>query len=449
MDNLNAFGPQEPQGIDDVEEDAGIEAPPEIGTDERRMHVRAYNYWASLLRDRAYPSIEDLDPESIEDFGPNSVLLDFTAGVGNPTIAWLGASLRQECDIASDIESVSDVPSRSLLSRLTDHYMQIIANQAPVGFEAEFVNERGTNMLYRGILMPFSSDDDTIDFIYGVINWKEGVDAATEDQLREEVSRSAKATRPSAPAPVWADGPSGEAPAEPRRKTPAIEPVEYEPEEAAETEASEETVTAVEFDAEPESLFDYLVLARASADEAKAANRRSRAALYEALGCAYDFALGIDDEPEAYAELLEDAGIVAQERAPMTPVAKLVFGVDYDKTRLTEFSAALSHAKREGVEAGTFAAYLQDYDGGLKAVVAAERAARRPDSKTDPIEELYAQLREAKIEDFATLDDHESCPEEFTLLMTRCMPNGRYAVIGAVPHDKALVERAMRKFASR
>ena len=64
------------------------------------------------------------------------------------------------------------MPSRSLLSRLTDHYMQIIANRAPIGFEAEFVNQRGENICYRGILMPFSSDGDTIDFIYGVINWK-------------------------------------------------------------------------------------------------------------------------------------------------------------------------------------------------------------------------------------------------------------------------------------
>lgn len=438
MDNLNAFGSPEPEGFDD-DEDAGIEAPPEIGTDERRMHVRAYNYWASLLRDRAYPSIEDLDPESIEDFGPNSVLLDFTAGVGNPTIAWLGNALREECEVPSDIGSVSDVPSRSLLSRLTDHYMQIIANQAPVGFEAEFVNDRGANMLYRGILMPFSSDDDTIDFIYGVINWKEAVDPATEQALQDEVRGAVSPIRPSASAPIWADGPSGQPSDDANDRQSDSDPVE---------EVSAE-FAAIDAKPEPESLADYLVVARASADEAKAANRRSRIALYQALGCAHDFALGTDADPEAYSELLDDAGIVAQQRAPMTPIAKLVFGADYDKTRLTEYSAALSHAKREGVEAGSFADYLQAYDGGLKAVVAAERAARRPKSKADPLEEICAELREARIQDFATLDTEDNCAEEFTLLMARCMPNGRYAVIGAVPHDKTLTERAIRKFANR
>ena len=144
-----------------------------IGTDERRMHVRAYNYWCSLLEGRDYPSIEDLEPGDIEDFGPHSVLLDFTEGRDNPATPYIGTAIREECGIGEDVKSIADVPSRSLLSRLTDHYMQIIANRAPVGFEAEFVNQRSRTICYRGILMPFSSDGDMIDFIYGVINWKE------------------------------------------------------------------------------------------------------------------------------------------------------------------------------------------------------------------------------------------------------------------------------------
>src|SRR3546814_2183242 len=75
----------------------------------------------------------------------------------------------------------SDVCSSDL------HYLQIIANRAPIGFEAEFVGTRGNSTRYRGILMPFSSDEDTIDFIYGVINWKELVDAETQKKLNAEV----------------------------------------------------------------------------------------------------------------------------------------------------------------------------------------------------------------------------------------------------------------------
>src|SRR5687768_627662 len=103
-----------------------------IGADERRMHVRAYNYWVSLLDGRDYPSIEDLEPESVEDFAPNSVLLDFTAGRSDPATPYIGTAIREECGLGEGIKSTAEVPSRSLLSRLTDHYMQIIANRAPV-----------------------------------------------------------------------------------------------------------------------------------------------------------------------------------------------------------------------------------------------------------------------------------------------------------------------------
>ncbi len=143
-----------------------------IGSDERRMHVRAYNYWVSLLDGRDFPSIEDLEPADVTDFAANSVLLDFTCSREDPAVPYIGGAIREECGLDEDTRTIADVPSRSLMSRLTDHYMQIIANRAPIGFEAEFANQRGQTICYRGILMPFSSDGDTIDFIYGVINWK-------------------------------------------------------------------------------------------------------------------------------------------------------------------------------------------------------------------------------------------------------------------------------------
>ena len=77
----------------------------------------------------------------------NSVLLDFTCGRDNPAIPYIGAAIREECGLDEDTRTIADVPSRSLLSRLTDHYMQIIANRAPIGFEAEFANQREQNDL--------------------------------------------------------------------------------------------------------------------------------------------------------------------------------------------------------------------------------------------------------------------------------------------------------------
>ncbi|HYE26713.1 MAG TPA: hypothetical protein VEA61_00540 [Allosphingosinicella sp.] len=418
MDSLRAFDEQPDYG--GTEDDGGIEVPPDIGLDERRMHVRAYNYWVSLLDGRPYPSIRDLEPDTIGDFGPNSVLLDFTGGGDDPKISWLGDALREECDLLGEVRRISDVPKRSLLSRLTDHYMQIIANKAPIGFEAEFVGQRARNTMYRGILMPFSSTGETIDFIYGVINWKELADSATASAIAEQAS-SLLASAPQIEAsPVWADGPNAE-------------PLELDaPAEGGWDEPQLDLGAR---------LADRLGAARDSADAARGADQRSRAALYRALGLAYDFALAAEADPEQYAELLADAGIKAQARAPMTSVAKLVFGSGYDKARLTEFAAALSWARRQDLPAGALRDRLES--DGLKALVQAERRARRPGPKPDAGEAAREALRAAR-----TLG-HVDLPgeAEFVLLIARRDEVGGLAVVAPV-EDAALLERAIRKAAA-
>ncbi len=425
-----------------AEDEPAIEAPPEIGSDERRMHVRAYNYWVSLLRGRPYPSIRDVDPYSIEDFGPHSVLLDFTESTDDPVIAFLGEGIRNECRLQGQLGRVSSVPSRSLLSRLTDHYMQIIANCAPIGFEAEFLGNSGENTMYRGILMPLSSDGQRIDFIYGVINWKVSADSDTTARLVSEVTRAvASAPTPQA-SPVWADGPHAEAVAE--------EPFALPPVHADETLAfrggegpDDEDQALLELTLGADAgLADRLCAARETAEAVKSADLRSRTALYRALGEAYDFALAAEHAPEDYAEILEDAGLKAQARAPMTPVVKLIFGVDYDKTRLTEFAAALSYGRRRNLPAGGLHQYLQRFSGGLKGVVEADRRERRPASKPDTTEVARASLREAEAIAFL---DVPSDGDEFVLLIARREEHGQLAVLTAVPADTGLIDRAIRK----
>jgi hypothetical protein len=428
MDSLRAFDDDGGYGSS-VEEEAAIEAPPEIGVDERRMHVRAYNYWVSLLEGRPYPCIKDLDPHTLDDFGPHSVLLDFSDGSDDPKVSWLGSALRTECNLLGDIRRISDVPKRSLLSRLTDHYLQIIANSAPIGFEAEFVGQRGENTMYRGILMPFSSTGATIDFIYGVINWKEIADSATTARIAKDARGALAAAVPAAEAsPVWADGPHSEPMDEaPAPAAAAPEPLWDEP--------------ALPFDA---GLADRLSAARACAETVRSADVRSRSALYKALGHAYDFALAAEADPDDYAEMLEDAGLKAQQRAPMTPVIKLVFGAHYDKARVTEFAAALSWARRSALPAGDLPDYLDRYEGGLKAVVKAERDARRPEPKPDAGAAALEAMRAALALAYADVDAGE---DEFVLLLARREGDGRVAIVAPLA-DKALVERAIRKAAA-
>ena len=454
-----------------------------IGTDERRMHVRAYNYWVSLLDSRDFPSIEDLDSADVTDFSGHSVLLDFTCGRDNPAIPYIGAAIRDECGLGDNARTISDVPSRSLLSRLTDHYMQILANRAPIGFEAEFLNQRSANICYRGILMPFSSDGEQIDFIYGVINWKT-VDAAGElvddvdpeiettpepqavDEevllLEEEnaaVAEQFEPVEPVADATVaWEEDTfeaAGPETAEPQSVEPEMAQHDLEEqddevllrvpfawEEDAVAEASPDEVAELVLD-ENAGLADRLWAARETAESVKAGEGRTRVALYKALSLAYDVAIVAQRNPDEYAELLEESGVKAQVRAPMTPIVKLVFGVDYDKARLTEFAAALSYAQRQQVELGGFKDLIEKQPGGLKALVAAERQARRPEPKADSAGEVArARLRSAPSMSLSEVP----ADVEFAVVITRRSSDGTHEAV-AVLEDEALIERAIRKVA--
>jgi len=384
----------------------GENLPPVIGGSERRMHVRAYDYWASLLNGRPFPNIQELDPASIADFGPNSVLLDFSRSVENPTITYLGRGLREECDMLYGIRTVSDVPPRSLISRLTDPCLQILANKAPIGFEAEFTNHRGLPTLYRGILMPFSSDGQAIDYVYGVINWKHAAPEEMSETLEREVAAAMTAALEGPEAePVW-------------------------PEAVAELPSH--------------SLIDWLAAARLSAEGAVQSEGRAHSALYAAIGRAFDFALAAEDQPEDYAELLRCEGLSVQARAPMTPIVKLVFGADYDKTRITEYAAALSYARAEGIARGEFATYLEHHEGGLKAIVRAERARRAPAPKPDRDEQARTALRAAPVQAEVEIETGDA---EFVVLVARKASNGRLAILAPVT-DAAIVDKALRKAAA-
>jgi hypothetical protein len=127
----------------------------------------------------------------------------------------------------------------------------------------------------------------------------------------------------------------------------------------------------------------------------------------------------------------------------MTPIVKLVFGIDYDKARLTEFAAALSFAQRQEIALGGFKDFIEKQPGGLKALVAAERQARRPETKPDDQgQAARAKLRSAPVVSLADVP----AEEEFAVVITRRGADGVHELV-AIVDDEALVERAIRRAA--
>jgi hypothetical protein len=426
---------------------------------ERRMNVRAYNYWAALLDGRDFPSVVDLEPDRIETFRENSILLDFSRDPARPAMRYVGKALRDECGLRPGETRPDVIPGRSMLSRLTDHYLEIIANRAPIGFEAEFANLRGHQTLYRGILLPLSDDGETINFIYGVINWKEVLsDDATAELLLD--LDSALAPEPAQPAQV------SESVLDLTERVDMDEAPDDElldlSESAILTPGSGEgspldLVDALEHGDEGSlagtlstyvagDLAEDLDAACAAAEKVKAVDSRSRVALYDALDAAYRFFHAARQAPAAYDQLLTDRNLKLQTRAPFTPVVKLVFGQDYDKTRLTEYAAAMNHAEREGVPAGQLRSYIERFEGGLKGLVKAERAIRakaQGNSKGSRLEAARQQMAERTA--VARVPLSIKTTSEFVVLIARPSEGGLLEIVDLIDGDDKLIDAALRR----
>ena len=248
--------------------------------------------------------------------------------------------------------------------------------------------------------------------------------------------------------------PAGFASEEPFELTAAFEPEAGNADVEAQGEPADEAETPADIelslpDADEDlGLYDALAVAREMAQAARSSEDRTRNALYAAVGRAYDFSIAAQESPEDFEELVAENGLTVQDRAPMTPVVKLVFGADYDKTRLTEYAAALSHGHRLGVERGKLADFLSEAEGGLKGVVTAERRLRREEAgkPVEPVDGPRAALAK-KLRAIAPLgfEDLAEDGPEFGLVMIRRTETGEIVVLGEVPEDIPLIEKAARK----
>jgi len=191
------------------------------------------------------------------------------------------------------------------------------------------------------------------------------------------------------------------------------------------------------------ALARQLAIARDQAALARTAERRSHDALYQAVGSAYDFALVAIEAPVEFACLIDDPAIEA--RKLMTTIVKLVFGFEYDKTRVAEYAAVLTFACRLDIERGSLAGWLSKAPGGLKGVIAAEREFHRRDEgvayETKPRlrPSVAAGLRALPVQ---KMEEIGRDGKEFMLIVARREPDGHVVVLGEVSSDVKLLTKA-------
>ncbi|MCK5424140.1 MAG: hypothetical protein KAI89_02130 [Emcibacter sp.] len=375
--------------------------PVEYVGQEKRITFQLYNCWFGLDSDYDIPPLKSLSPEHIVDYKDNLVLIDLRDPDNEPTLQVIGQLLNKDIDQDLNLKSINEIPRRSLLSRVTDHYMEVLGNKSPISFDAEFNNKHGEKILYRCVLLPFSDDGEYINFILGAIRW------ISEEELLASKNAAAQ-------------------------KKPAEGVASPQEDEASEAD-----------------LKSCLKKCRKLVKGQNPPDNRSRKSLYEALGAILDFHVLCLSSPLGAKKLLEAEDLKTQARAPFTPTLKLCFGKDYDKTRLTEYAAALSFAQKSGEDGKGLPSFLDNYPGGIKGCVQAARENHNIASdktiKTQEKDILKTIETMDSLASFDMSDDGDDC-EKICLLLGR-RDGTKMDVIKILKEDKKTLGKILKAIA--
>lgn len=239
---------------------------------------------------------------------------------------------------------------------------------------------------------------------------------------------------------------------------PTLEPAEVEPEplepeietepepKSEEEPAPPSTPTASEGGEDKDvPLFNILADGRTAADGVVHVDQRSRLSLYEVLAKAYALYEESQGDRDTYLSILKATGIGEQSRAPFTPIIKLVFGKNFDKTRITEYAAALSYARRNKQTSESLPEFLANTPGGIKGCVHAERVAKRKEKGIAGDVALETAKEKLRHEKAICEVEIEGVEEEFVLLLGKKTESGTVEIIKPLKEKNSFVDPMIKR----
>jgi hypothetical protein len=141
---------------------------------ERRLVLRLLDYWRRVSEDRRWPSPGDFYPAVIPDLWRYCFLVDLTgAAEGKRVLSYVGDYHREMYDMEFTGTALVDVDQNTLISRAASYVDDVLGRAVPVTYGGQFIDRRGYGVLYRSILLPLSTDNETICAILGAANCQE------------------------------------------------------------------------------------------------------------------------------------------------------------------------------------------------------------------------------------------------------------------------------------
>jgi hypothetical protein len=142
---------------------------------ERRLVLRLLDYWRRVSEQRRWPSPGDFYPAVIPDLWRYCFLIDLKGAddKGERVFSYVGDYHREMYDLDLTGVALAKVDENTLISRAASYIDDVLAKAVPVTYGGQFVDRRGYGILYRSILLPLSTDNQTISAVLGAANCQE------------------------------------------------------------------------------------------------------------------------------------------------------------------------------------------------------------------------------------------------------------------------------------
>ena len=134
------------------------------------MVHRLLAHWREAQGEGGFPSLDAMLKRDLGNILPSIFVLEVPADAGEPAFARVGKLFAGE--VSGDLAGrpVSAVPEGTLLEQAVGIYDEVLARKVPITRGGEFEHVQGGTVLYRGIILPLSEGQGTIDFLLGAAN---------------------------------------------------------------------------------------------------------------------------------------------------------------------------------------------------------------------------------------------------------------------------------------
>ena len=138
---------------------------------EQRMTFRLLSYWNRIRADRPLPSLSDVQIAELPEVYHYTFTIELGPSEEDHRFTYFGPHLAstfgQDYTGSYLYEAMNDVTINNTIG----FYHKVVADRAPVSESSEFFLD-GKEIRYRSIILPLSSDGETIDFLFGTTNYK-------------------------------------------------------------------------------------------------------------------------------------------------------------------------------------------------------------------------------------------------------------------------------------